>query len=180
MSNRKLWWALAAIVATIALIVWVNYRFQGPASDQPPAAGDSAGVVTSYDALSEGIELPEGYTLEAFEVAAETGATCEDSRDCQLPPEYAAMSNCPYVSLCQQNRCTVVCPARQDVTWNDAVELINTCRVARISPSDGRLVLIDLGDGRLLQTIEPSAGLALETGREAENSCGRIYMGDEF
>lgn len=57
------------------------------------------------------ISLPQGYTLENYSLEKTTGTACSLDTDCQTPPEYMAMSRCPFVSLCLNNQCAVVCPA---------------------------------------------------------------------
>ncbi len=57
------------------------------------------------------IPLPIGYSLENYSVEKITGGQCSKNDDCQTPPEYMAMSRCPFVSLCLNRQCAVVCPA---------------------------------------------------------------------
>jgi hypothetical protein len=57
--------------------------------------------------------LPKGYTLDSYDVAEITGEACLQASDCVTPPDYLARSNCPYTSLCLQNKCAVVCPKHQ-------------------------------------------------------------------
>ncbi len=59
---------------------------------------------------TEGINLPVGYTLSNYTIAERTGPKCDFNSDCPLPSNYAIRSNCPYVSVCLQNTCTVICP----------------------------------------------------------------------
>ena len=59
------------------------------------------------------IPLPVGYSLENYSVEKNTGIACSQHADCQTPGEYAAMSRCPFVSLCLNNQCAVVCPAHK-------------------------------------------------------------------
>ncbi len=59
------------------------------------------------------IPLPIGYTLENYSVEKITGGQCSKHTECQTPPEYMAMSRCPFVSLCLKNQCAVVCPAHK-------------------------------------------------------------------
>jgi len=40
---------------------------------------------------------------------------CEKNSECQTPIEYLIQSNCPFGSLCIENKCRVVCP----LTYHD-------------------------------------------------------------
>ncbi len=59
---------------------------------------------------TEGINLPIGYTLSDYTITERTGPKCDFNSDCTLPSNYAIRSSCPYVSVCLQNTCTVICP----------------------------------------------------------------------
>jgi hypothetical protein len=59
----------------------------------------------------QNINLPKNYTLDKYEIREVTGEKCSKNEDCVLPGKYAIQSNCPYVSLCLKNACTVVCPS---------------------------------------------------------------------
>ncbi len=56
-------------------------------------------------------ELPIGYTLQNYQVEKITGEACAGHSNCMVPGEYAAQSRCPFVSLCLENKCAVVCPS---------------------------------------------------------------------
>ena len=45
-----------------------------------------------------------------YEVAEVTGESCEVDSDCETPMDYMIRSNCPYTSICLENKCTVICP----------------------------------------------------------------------
>jgi heat shock protein HslJ len=56
----------------------------------------------------------DGNKIEAtdtFEVIEVLGQSCQTDNDCETPAEYAIQSNCPYDSVCIENKCTVICPA---------------------------------------------------------------------
>lgn len=57
-----------------------------------------------------GNSLPTGHTLESYSVEKTLDALCSKNSDCQTPPEYLIQSRCPFVSICINNKCTVVCP----------------------------------------------------------------------
>jgi len=65
--------------------------------------------ITRYN-NSEGFNLPKGYALDSYEVEKETEMPCQIDADCETPGEYLARSNCPYTSICEQNRCIIICP----------------------------------------------------------------------
>lgn len=57
-----------------------------------------------------GITLPANYTLDSYTVAEKLDILCNKSIECVTPNEYLIRSNCPYTSLCINNKCNVVCP----------------------------------------------------------------------
>jgi hypothetical protein len=62
----------------------------------------------------EPISLPQGYTLNNYSVEKKMEVACQKTSDCVTPAEYATQSRCPFVSLCLENKCTVVCPDHQN------------------------------------------------------------------
>jgi|GEM_PF-1534930 len=59
---------------------------------------------------SPNISLPPNYTLDNYTIEKILEESCRLSNDCQLPFDYAVQSRCPFVVLCLQEKCTVVCP----------------------------------------------------------------------
>lgn len=57
--------------------------------------------------------LPKGYVLDEYTVEKVLDAACEFDGDCKTPMEYALRSNCPYFSICEENKCAVICPGRK-------------------------------------------------------------------
>ena len=58
-------------------------------------------------------QLPEGYTLDNYKVTKILDTACQADTDCETPAEYLVRSNCPYTSLCLDNKCVVVCPGQK-------------------------------------------------------------------
>ena len=58
--------------------------------------------------------LPQGYTLDGYTIEEVTERSCAESKECETPGDYLVQSRCPFVSLCLQNKCTVVCPSHTD------------------------------------------------------------------
>lgn len=56
------------------------------------------------------ISLPTGYTLDNYKIENISDVSCKKSAECVTPSKYLMRSNCPYVSLCIENKCNVVCP----------------------------------------------------------------------
>lgn len=56
------------------------------------------------------VNLPQGYTLEDFNVEKDLKVTCKYDNECELPAEYAIQSRCPFVAICLKSSCNVVCP----------------------------------------------------------------------
>lgn len=54
--------------------------------------------------------LPIGYSLDNYTIVEVLDVNCDISSTCQTPAGYLVMSNCPYTSLCLENKCTVICP----------------------------------------------------------------------
>lgn len=61
-----------------------------------------------------GVSLPQGYTLEGYAIEEVTERSCTERTECETPGRYLIQSRCPFVSLCLQNKCTVVCPSHAD------------------------------------------------------------------
>ena len=60
--------------------------------------------------------VPQGYTLDSYQVAEILDMACVQDSDCVTPGNYAMRSNCPYTSLCLNNKCTVVCPDHNKIS----------------------------------------------------------------
>lgn len=58
--------------------------------------------------------LPQGYTLNDYSVEKKLDTVCQKHTDCATPAEYSIQSRCPFVSLCLEGSCTVVCPAQEN------------------------------------------------------------------
>ncbi len=58
----------------------------------------------------DNIILPVNYTLDSYEIAEVSDVSCKKSIECITPGKYMMQSNCPYTSLCINNKCNVVCP----------------------------------------------------------------------
>ncbi len=69
-------------------------------------------VLTTTSSITQkaSTNLPEGYSLDTYEVKETLNVSCTEDIDCKTPGEYLIQSNCPYTSLCLKNKCTVVCP----------------------------------------------------------------------
>jgi tryptophan-rich sensory protein len=63
-----------------------------------------------FDSCPASPMLPEGYSISQYTIATTTDIFCVIDADCTTPMEYAIRSNCPYTSLCVEDRCAVVCP----------------------------------------------------------------------
>lgn len=57
------------------------------------------------------IKLPEGYSLDNYEIKEVLNNYCQKDDECVTSGRYLMQSNCPYVSLCLKNKCAVVCPS---------------------------------------------------------------------
>jgi hypothetical protein len=58
----------------------------------------------------DNILLPQNYTLDNYTVSEVSDISCKKSKECITPDKYLIRSNCPYTSLCINNKCNVVCP----------------------------------------------------------------------
>lgn len=86
---------LSTCAAVLLLIVLAGmYKFNYLAS------------LPGYDVDGNKIEATD--TFEVIEVLSQS---CQTDNDCETPTEYAIQSNCPYDSVCIENKCTVTCPA---------------------------------------------------------------------
>jgi hypothetical protein len=59
------------------------------------------------------ISLPQGYSLDAYNVEKVSENPCVKNSDCETPMEYLIQSRCPFVSICLKHKCAVICPAHQ-------------------------------------------------------------------
>lgn len=50
------------------------------------------------------------FVLNSGKLSREAGESCKVSKECITPMEYLIQSNCPFASLCLENKCRVVCP----------------------------------------------------------------------
>ncbi len=71
-------------------------------------------VLPQKEESTEGIPLPQGYTLEGYTIEEVTERSCTESKACETPGNYLVQSRCPFVSLCIKNKCAVVCPSHTD------------------------------------------------------------------
>ena len=79
-------------------------------------------VLTSCSSMSVAgneseINLPNGYTLENYTVVEKSNIACNYHSDCETPVSYLVRSNCPYRSLCLEDRCAVVCPTSNQIPF---------------------------------------------------------------
>ncbi|HQK63573.1 MAG TPA: hypothetical protein PLF16_00310 [Candidatus Staskawiczbacteria bacterium] len=70
---------------------------------------ESLEEITRYNG-SETFSLPKGYTIDSYKVEKTTEISCQTDGDCKTPAEYLMRSSCPFTSICNQNKCVVVCP----------------------------------------------------------------------
>lgn len=59
------------------------------------------------------IILPKGYSLDSYDIEKVLETVCTKNSDCETPAEYLVQSRCPFVSLCLENKCAVVCPGME-------------------------------------------------------------------
>jgi hypothetical protein len=129
-----------------------------------------------FAACPESISLPKGYTLEAYSVEKVSETACVKNSDCETPGEYLVLSRCPFVSLCLENKCTVVCPAYTSFSWDEAETMINNCEVEKLGQQHNRLVTLYLKDGRRFVSIEPRIDRVIDLAGSLEGKCGKIQV----
>lgn len=125
------------------------------------------------------LDLPQGYTLEVYSVEKILETNCVENSDCETPGEYLILSRCPFTSICLVGKCTVVCPAHIDLQWEEAEELINSCKVKKMFQGHNRLVNLFLEDGTKLNTIEPKIDMIINLAENLQVKCGEIIVGTE-
>ncbi len=59
--------------------------------------------------LENSKNLPEGYSLDDYEIKEVLNDFCQKDTECVTRGKYLTRSNCPFTSLCLKNKCTVVC-----------------------------------------------------------------------
>lgn len=65
--------------------------------------------ITRYN-NSQSFSLPKGYSLDNYSIEKVMEKSCKLDGDCETPSEYLIRSNCPYTSICLDNKCAVICP----------------------------------------------------------------------
>jgi hypothetical protein len=128
---------------------------------------------------NQDISLPIGYTVKSYVIEKVTELSCQKNSDCQTPGEYLVQSRCPFVSLCLKNKCAIVCPTYQDLSWTDAEKIINNCEIENMGQRHNRTVTLNLKDGRKLLTIEPKLDTIVDIADKLENKCGKIRVSTE-
>lgn len=84
---------------------------EGILKPQPDSKYAVVGVIEISSVQTDAMGgIPEGYTLEDYEIAESLEIACTADQECQTPPEYMVRSNCPYTTLCLESTCKVVCP----------------------------------------------------------------------
>jgi hypothetical protein len=64
-------------------------------------------------------------TLDSYVIEKITDQDCNRDSSCAVPGEYMMQSRCQFTSKCLGNRCAVMCPGPKDLTWSQALEIIN-------------------------------------------------------
>lgn len=117
-EHKKIILAAVVVVGLIGLYLW-NPDFSAPAqigctleAKQCPDGSyvGRTGPRCEFEKCPAAPLLPDGYTLRSYQIEEITGEACGSHSDCQTPGEYAAQSRCPFISLCLENKCAVVCP----------------------------------------------------------------------
>ena len=54
--------------------------------------------------------LPRGYVFENYQIAKIMETSCKKDAECKTPMDYMIISSCPYISICLERKCTVICP----------------------------------------------------------------------
>jgi len=125
------------------------------------------------------ISLPKGYTLEAYSTEETLETSCVTSSDCETPSEYKILSRCPFTTICLEKKCTVVCPAQINFSWEEAEALIKNCEITKLSQRHNRLVTLYSKDGHRFQSVEPQLDLVIKLADSLEGECGKIQIGTE-
>jgi len=106
MKNLKInrWYkiliSLGIVVILAVLVFWV---------------GGIMGHKTENNEGFEDISLPKGYSLESYTIEEVLETSCVKVSDCLTPGEYLVQSRCPFVSLCLNSKCAVVCPSFKEL-----------------------------------------------------------------
>jgi len=64
-------------------------------------------------------------TLDSYVIERVVDGDCRQDNDCSVPGEYLIQSRCQFASKCLGGRCAVVCPGPKNITWSEALDLIN-------------------------------------------------------
>jgi len=128
-ENKKI------ILGIVAVVLFAGTYFLNPNFDSPTRTNfctmdakqcsdgsyvGRTGPKCEFEACPNGLILPSGYTLENYEVEKITGEMCQQDKDCKTPGEYLVQSRCPFISICLENKCAVVCPGHDE--WKTYID----------------------------------------------------------
>lgn len=98
--------------------------------------------------LKEGVECDEwqyfrGECSEKFVIAQTTNSTCDKDYECVTPADYLIRSNCPYTSICINEKCAIICPRFDGQNYYDVKECRDCPQIPTPRPDfckDGKIV----------------------------------------
>lgn len=125
-KNKKVLFTIFAVVLLggVSFLVWQNFSNKPePISCTQEAklcpdgsAVGRTGPNCEFTSCPGNIVLPKGYSLDSYNVEKVLEIACVRNDDCETPLEYLIQSRCPFVSLCLDNKCAVVCPGTESKT----------------------------------------------------------------
>ncbi|MCL4406236.1 MAG: DUF6512 family protein [Patescibacteria group bacterium] len=103
------------IMILFAIFIFMYFTVYPPKSFlfKDPAVG-GYGLETNQVCVAgdcdTSIILPPHYSIKAYSIEKVLDQSCVRNIDCKTPAEYLIQSPCPFVSLCLEGECTVICP----------------------------------------------------------------------
>ncbi len=111
--------ALTIVVTVLfleAIILGVNFYLSHTSQNSHGQLSSIAGIKIA-EAAPANIDV---YAIEEI-----TNSSCRQDVDCQVPGEYLIQSRCQFASKCLGSYCAIVCPGLNNLTWNEALKIIN-------------------------------------------------------
>ncbi|MDF2379628.1 MAG: hypothetical protein P1V18_05445 [Candidatus Gracilibacteria bacterium] len=105
--------ANALMILSLSLSIYLLSSAIGLSDSPEFQKRRDAFMSTQFELIDEHIlyrEVSSEAKTQGFKLKEITDVSCNETTNCATPNKYLIQSNCPYTSLCLQDRCAVVCP----------------------------------------------------------------------
>lgn len=104
------------LLAIVFIAIWSFFWYVNNSTEKGKDDSEipNEAKTEEYDvSIDKRFNLPENYTLKSYTVEKALDSACSKDEECATPAEYQIQSRCPFVTLCLENKCTVVCPSQK-------------------------------------------------------------------